>query len=472
LKTVLVHPPFGFEELTGETESMKDVMNIIPPLGICYIAAFLEGHGRDVEIIDCPPLELNHAELVSELEKKNPDIVGISSTTPAYESTLKTAGLIRETLPDSAIVIGGSHVTALPDETLSCDVFDVGVIGEGEVTFLELVKHLEEKGLKDLSKIDGIAYRSGKKVVETRKREFIQDLDSIPFPARHLIPPLEKYHPTPASYKKLPHADIMTTRGCPTMCTFCDRAVFGCTFRGRSAENVVDEVEEMIEKYGVCDIKFFDDTFTLDRKRLYRICEIFHERGVDIPWSCLTKVNCITWDMLATMKKAGCWQVLYGLESGDEGMMKLLKKGTTVEQNEKAVRWAHEAGLNVRADFIMGTPGDSIESMEKTLRFAVKMNVDFAHFNKFTPYPGTEIYQNLLALGYEFDFSKSCSQLDHSIIMYCPEGVDPEEYRKFIDNAYRRYYLRPAYIMRQLSNIRSFEDVRRMWRGFLAVAGL
>jgi radical SAM superfamily enzyme YgiQ (UPF0313 family) len=153
-------------------------------------------------------------------------------------------------------------------------------------------------------------------------------------------------------------------------------------------------------------------------------------------------------------------------------MMKLLKKGTTVEQNEKAIRWAKEAGLNVRCDFIFGTPGDTLASMEKTIRFAIKMNPDFAHFNKFTPYPGTEIYHNLIVQGYRFDFTKACSQLDHSIIMYCPEGVDPDEFRKFIDRAYKRFYLRPAYVLRQLKQIRTVEDVKRMWNGFNAILGL
>ena len=472
MKTVLVHPPFGLEELTGETESMKAVMNIIPPLGICYIAAVLEEAGKDVEIIDCTPLEMTPAELISELEKKKPDIIGLSATSPSYESTLKAAALIRESLPDAVVVIGGVHVTALPDETLACDVFDVGVLGEGEVTFLELVNHIEENGLNDLSKIKGIAYRKDNKVVKTGKRESIKDLDSLPFPARHLIPPIDKYHPTPASYKKLPHADIMTSRGCPTLCTFCDRSVFGCSYRGYSAEKVIAEVEELIGKYGVRDIKFFDDTFTLDQRRLYKIMDLMEERGIDVPWSCLTKVNCVTKEMLQRMKDAGCWQVLYGIESGDPRMMKLLKKGTTVEQNEKAVRWAKEVGLNVRCDFLFGTPGDTMESMEKTLKFAIKINPDLAHFNKFTPYPGTEIYHNLINQGYTFDFTKSCSQLDHSIIMYCPEGVDEEEYRKFIDKAYQRFYLRPAYILRQLNQIRSLEDIKRLWKGFFAITGL
>jgi len=472
MKTILVHPPFGLEELTGESASMKEVMNIIPPLGICYIAAYLEENGKDVEIIDCTPLEMSYGDLIAELDRGQPDVVGLSATTPSFESALKTATLVRERLPESVIVLGGVHVTALPEETLSCKLFDIGVIGEGELTMLELVNHLEKHGLKKLSKIKGIAFRRGKTVVLTGKREFIQDLDSLPMPARHLIPPLEKYHPTPASYKKLPHADLMTSRGCPSLCTFCDRSVFGCSFRGRSAENVVDEVEELVNKYGVKDIKFFDDTFTLDTRRLNRICELFRERGIDVPWSCLTKVNLVSKEMLLMMKKAGCWQILYGIESGDPHMMELLKKGTTVEQNEKAVKLAKEVGLNVRCDFLFGTPGDSIESMRKTLEFAKKLNPDLAHFNKFTPYPGTEIYQNLVKEGYEFDFSKSCSQLDHGLIMYCPEGVDQEEYRKFIDQAYRQFYLRPAYIGRQLKQIRSLEDVKRMWKGFKAIAGL
>jgi len=233
------------------------------------------------------------------------------------------------------------------------------------------------------------------------------------------------------------------------------------------------EIEELVDRYGVKEIKFFDDTFTLDRKRVFEICKEFKERKIDLGWSCLTRVDTISREMLIAMKDAGCWQVLFGLESGDPRMLSLLKKGTTVEKNERAVKLVHDVGLSVRADFIVGTPGETIESMERTLQFAMRLNMDFAHFNKFTPYPGTELYHNLTKEGYEFDFiSRSCSQLDHSNIMYVPERMTKRQLREFVDSAYKRYYLRSKYILKQITQIRSISDMGRLIDGFIAIYNL
>ena len=255
-------------------------------------------------------------------------------------------------------------------------------------------------------------------------------------------------------------------------CTFCDRGVFGQRYRIRSAENVVDEIEVLINERGAKELKFFDDVFTLNRKRLYAIFDEMKQRGIDIGWSCLTSVKWINKEMLERMKNAGCWQVLYGLESGDQRMLDLLKKGVTVEQNERAVRSAQSLGLRVRGDYILGTPGDTLESMETTLQFAIRMNTDTAHFNKFTPYPGSDLYNMLVNQGYHWDFAEYHSQLDHSVMMYVPDGVSEAEYRKFLDTSYRRYYLRTGYIWKQLKGIRSIGDINRLYLGYKAIKGL
>ena len=472
MRIALVHPPFSLEDLVGKTESMKSVMNIIPPLGLAYVGAVLERSGHRVVIYDCQ-LGITHKELVEMLLSDNPELVGISATTPTFPSALSVGQKVKQSLPETIVVIGGVHVTALPQETMSFECFDIAVLGEGEKTMEELALHLENNGTRGLKEVDGIAYREKGAINFTKPKGFIQDLDSLPYPARHLLPPPSNYRPTPASYRKLPLAHLITTRGCPYQCTFCDRSIFGAKYRARSVENVMGEIEELMDKYGVKEVKFFDDTFTLDRKRVFEICKEFKERKIDLGWSCLTRVDKISREMLIAMKDAGCWQVLFGLESGDPRMLSLLKKGSTVEQNERAVKLAHEVGLSVRADFIVGTPGETFESLERTLQFAIRLNMDFAHFNKFTPYPGTELYHNLTKAGYEFDFtSRSCSQLDHSYIMYTPVGMTKEQFRKFVDTAYKRYYLRSKYILKQAKQTRSFEDIKRLVNGFFAIYNL
>ncbi|MDI6737763.1 MAG: radical SAM protein [Nanoarchaeota archaeon] len=467
---LLISPPFDEEEIVGETKSMKKVMNLIPPLGLCYIASCLEkkGYRGKVRIIDCQT-GVSFEKLQSIFEKEKADVVGITCTTPSFESALQTGKKIKEYMPKAAIIIGGPHATALPEYTMGFGLFDYAVIGEGEETIVELMNYIDGSNThQKLSEIKGIVYKDKNgKIVKTPLRPFIKDLNAIPLPARHLLPPPSEYHPTPASYRKLPQIHIMTSRGCPSQCTFCDRAVFGTRYRERSVKNIMKEIDETIKKYGVKDVKFFDDTFTINRKRLFEICKEMKKRN--LKWCCLTKVNLVDYEMLRMMKKSGCYQVLFGIESGDDRILKLLKKGTTVEQNERAIRLAKKAGLNVRCDFIVGTPGQTMESMQKTVDFAVKMNPDFAHFNKFTPYPGTEMYKALESQGYKFDFSKTHSQLDHSMVMYLPPGINKEEYSKFLDEAFKRFYLRPRYILRQIMQIRTLQDLKRLTDGFFAI---
>jgi radical SAM superfamily enzyme YgiQ (UPF0313 family) len=264
----------------------------------------------------------------------------------------------------------------------------------------------------------------------------------------------------------------MTSRGCPFRCAFCDRSVFGNAVRFHGPERVIEEFRILTEEHGAREIRFFDDTFTLNRTRTEAVCAALERRGGKIPWTCLTAVSAVNPELLGAMKKAGCWQVLFGLESGDERMLKLLGKGNSVEQNRRAVGWAKSAGLEVRADFIVGTPGETRESLNNTLNFALASDLDYAHFNKFTPFPGTELYVRLAAEGYRFDFSRHCSILDHGALLYVPPGLDKEEYRRWLDQAFKRFYLRPGYIFKRVKAVRTWAQFKGQVRGSLSIIGL
>jgi radical SAM superfamily enzyme YgiQ (UPF0313 family) len=453
---------------------MRAVINLIPPLGLAYLAAVLERERIDVGITD-GSRGLTLSEVVGELKAYAPNIVGISCTTPTFLDAIELGVSVRQALPQATIVLGGAHVTAIPQEAMLEEVFDVGVIGEGEITFLELVRAIEDKGglgKVDLEQIEGLAFRRDGQVVRTTPRERVKDLDRLPHPARHLLPPLSAYRPTPASYRELPLAVMMTSRGCPYGCTFCDRGVFGNYVRGHSPEYVLDEVEELLDRYGAREIRFFDDTFTINRKRVVSICEMILERRLRFPWTCLTRVNTVDMDLLRLMKEAGCWQVLFGLESGDPGMLKRLNKGSSVEQNTRAVQWALEVGLGVRGDFIIGTPGETMESLENTLAFTKRIKLDYAHFNKFVPYPGTELYERLLGEGYQFDSRNLPPIVDHAAVLYVPDGLTREQVKEFLDRAHREFYLRPSHIIRRLLRTGSWYELVGQARGALAVLGL
>ena len=474
LRVALVTPPFREAGVVGTTRSMRAVINMVPPLGLAYLAAVLEREGVAVSITD-GSRGLSLTQVMGELKSAEPDLVGISCTTPTFTDAIELAQAVRQALPKAILVLGGAHVTAIPQEAMREEAFDVGVVGEGELTIVELVRAIEAKGRLDqagLAQIPGLAYRQGGQVFLTPPRERIKDLDSLPHPARHLLPPLSAYRPTPASYRQLPLAVMMTSRGCPYGCTFCDRGVFGNLVRAHSPERILDEIEELLGRYGAREIRFFDDTFTINRKRVEQVCHMIIERRLRFPWTCLTRVNTVDRDLLRLMKEAGCWQVLYGLESGDPRMLKILNKGSSVEQNAQAVQWAFEAGLGVRGDFIIGTPGETMESLENTLAFTKRVKLDYAHFNKFVPYPGTELYERLLAEGYRFDTKHLPPIVDHAAILYVPDGLTREQLKEFLDRAHREFYLRPTHIVRRLSRTGSWDELVGQAKGALAVLRL
>lgn len=470
MRIAFVSPPITAQALVGKTASMRHVLNVIPPLGLAYLASVLEVNGYDVRIFDCST-GISLSQLIEHLKDYRPAVVGITSTTPAFPDARKTAEAVRHILPEAVIVLGGAHISALPTD-LSHDCFDVGVIAEGELTMLDLVRQIEGNGPSDLAGIAGLVFRKDGEIVLTEPRGYIMDLDTIPPPARHLLPPLSAYSPTPASYRKLPLAVLMTSRGCPYQCTFCDRKVFGNLTRGHSPDRVVAEVEEALHRFGAREIRFFDDTFTYDKKRVIEICEQIMKKGLRFPWTCLTRVGAVSKELLKKMKEAGCWQVLYGLESGDPRVLAALKKGHTIEQNEQAVRWAQEVGLGVRGDFIVGTPVETKESLERTLQFTKCLKLDYAHFNKFVPFAGTELYEELVEQGYEFDVSDLPTILDHQATPYVPPSMTADEFQQFLDRATREFYLRPSHVVRRLLRTRTWQELTGQIKGAFAIGGL
>ncbi len=264
----------------------------------------------------------------------------------------------------------------------------------------------------------------------------------------------------------------MTSRGCPGKCTFCDQSVFGHHCRRRSVENIMAEVRELVERHGAREIRFFDDTFTMDRKQVQKICKRFRRDFPNVPWTCLTRVKHVDLELLNTMKQSGCWQVLFGLEAGDDETLERLGKGTTVEMNRRAVLAAHEAGLSVRADFIVGVPGQTMDNLKNTLDFACSLPIDFAHFNKFVPYPGTQLYRELVARGHSLTFDNSSFISNHDEVGFVPESLSREEYMRFLDESFKKFYLRPAYIFRRLKWIRTWDQVKGHLQGVLAILSL
>ena len=469
MRVLLIDVPFDEEDIGGERRLFAGVENVIPSLGLAYLAAVAEEEGHDARILDCAR-GLPFSEIGNEVRRFRPHVVGLGVTTPTFLNAVRAADLVRREAPGAVLVAGGAHPTAMPEHTAASGAFDLLVQGEGEGPFAGLLRHIDGGGAAP-GEIPGVGFVRDGSLVQGPPAKPIADLDSIPLPARHLLPPLDAYAPCPASYRALPLAHVMTSRGCPSLCKFCDRAVFGERYRERSVGNVMLEVEEVVRRYGAKEIRFFDDTFTVNRRRIEALCDELERFRPRLIWTCLTKVDTVTPGLLRRMRSAGCWQVLFGLESGDDGILRSLGKRNTVEQNRQAVRWAREAGLRVRADFLVGSPDETAETLQRTLDLARELSIDFAHFNKFVPFPGTDFYRQLTAEGHEFDFSSS-STLAHDAMVYVPPALDAEEYGRFLDRSYRRFYFRPRYLARRLTGIRTWTELRGNLLGSLSIGSI
>jgi len=357
-----------------------------PPLGLGYLASYLRQHNISVSLVDCT--FQNPQEALDQVKKSDPKIVGIYSMFSMKTAAMHMAKLLRDNC--EILVAGGPLPTLSPEDFL--DDFDIVVIGEGEETLLDLVYAVED--CRPLSAVKGIAYRKRDgKVACPSPREFIEDLDTLPFPARDLFDNQsykshfkEKFGYTTTS--------VITSRGCPFNCDFCSRAVFGNQFRARSAKNVVEEMES-VQALEYDRIWFADDCFTLNKNRLLSICDEVVRCGLETQWECLSRVDTIDMETARKMKKAGCVRVFFGIESGSDLVLALMKKQVTADKARKAVLTTKSAGIQVGAFFIVGYPGETDQTVLETLKFASSLPLDYLSFTMPYPIPGTPLYERV-----------------------------------------------------------------------------
>jgi len=421
---------------------LKESVCCSPPLNVTYLAAILERAGFDVKVADCPPLEMDHKSLGREISSYNPDIVGIISLTQTFPSAIQAAQAAKEARPEALIVLGGPHATFMDIETInSYPCIDVIVRGEGEKTLLELAENV--KGHGKIGKVAGITFRKNGKIVRTPNRPFIENLDELPFPAYHFLP-LEKYGSLGRKFFLL-----LSSRGCPFQCSFCTmRLMDGGKFRPRNSKNVVDEIEYMIE-CGAEAFSFCDETFTLDKKRVYTICEEIRRRKVNLPWDCQTRVDQVSREILIKMKEAGCQLIGFGVESGSQKILDAMRKGTTVEENEKAIKLAKEVGLPVAASFMLGYPGETYETVKQTFEFIHKAKPDIVYLCLATPFPGTDFYNLVKEKGWKL--SEDWVKYDVVTPVFENPAITAESILEMRKSFYDKWYS-VSYILRNILN--------------------
>ena len=410
LDLLLIVPPSASKPATN---SRKPILHS-PTLGVGYLAAVLEQAGYKVAILDMWAEGLRGKELVEFLIQNKPRVVGISTIVTTFKNGLKVAQITKDTLPYVPVIVGGPHASFQVDETLACAAVDIVVRFEGEITLLEVMRFYNGESI-NLNEIKGIAYRDGDQIHLTERRPLIQDLNRLPLPAHHLIDPTSYSLPT-----------VITARGCPHQCVFCAaRTIYEeFPYRARSPESVVSEIIDLSTRFKGRDLFIADDTLTLHEKRAHKICDLLDENKVDTPWRCEARVNTMSPELASHMRNSGCHLIQYGVETGDPEMMKLIRKGITLEQVEHVVDYTLAAGLDVMCSLIIGFPWDTHETIRKTLNFGQKImkmaepwRVSKPEFKGsrtkkrgciglglaiLTPLPGTYVYDQADQLGMRF----------------------------------------------------------------------
>ena len=437
---VFVNAPLGLVERYG---ALSAAANTLPAMGVCNLAAVARREGYGVGLVEACSLGLSLEQTVSAIMEQGPGFVGLSALTLSINSAASLAGRLKELDPRISVIIGGAHVTAVPRLTMELfPPFDVGVLGEGEDLIVDLLDALSAG--RDLSSIKGIVYRKDGEIIEAARRPFIEDMDRLPFPAFDLLPGFPgAYHPGPFRFRRLPAVSIVTSRGCPNKCTFCDRSVFGAKCRAYSPGYIIDMLKRLIMEHGVREVLFEDDTFFLFPGRVREICEMILREEIDLSWSCLARANAVEPEMLSLLKRAGCWQIGYGIESGSQRILDLVGKGLKLEAVRRAVRWTKEAGILSKGFFITGHQTENEESLRETIDFAMSIPLDDMTVTMLTPFPGSQIYREAAAYG---DFDDDWRKMNLVNAVFVPRGLTKAVLEGQMRRMYRRFYLRPRII--------------------------
>ena len=447
MKILLLNPP----PQRPESASLS-----VPPLGLAYIAAVLRDQGYPVAIKDAYAENMSWEELAAYLQQERPDILGLSSVTHTMDATAAVLKMARPYV--DSIIVGGPHITAWGEKIFQHHPeIDYGILGEGEETVVELVEALAAG--RSVSQIPGVI---GKDFVGSA-RPLIRDLDRLPFPARDLLP-LDRYHYALAKGRRF--TTLFTSRGCPYHCVFCDKSIFGSRWRARSADNILAEIDEIVHRFQTTSLIIYDDLFTLDKERLQAVCEGILRRGYRLDWKCESRVNLVDLETLRLMKRAGCSLVAYGVESGNQHGLDYLNKKTTIEQIRRAFALTHEVGLETMAYFILGLPVESYEDELRSVAFAKELNPTYVQFSTLSPYYGTSLYDQAQEQGWYTEveaFGPMDKGYKRPLLIAPPWTL--AKLQRIVRYAHLSFYLRPSYIWRRLTAIRSFSQFANACHG-------
>jgi anaerobic magnesium-protoporphyrin IX monomethyl ester cyclase len=463
MKIALVVPPISLQE--RYYKALVDIAGSLPPLGLLSIGAVLKRAGHDVRVLDGSVRSSD--DMLSELARFSPRLVGITALTVMWPKLKVFSRALKEMQPGINIIVGGVHACLIKERALSeVPSADAVCWGEGEFAMLEYADRIMNPSA--VQPLNGLAFRSQEgEMVVGPDREPIRDIDSLPLPDRSLVP-IAGYVPAIEQYKKLPVTNMFTTRGCPFRCTFCLPDILGKGMRQRSVDRVLEEIEVLETDFGIRDIAFWDDTFTVNKRRVADLCERLLQRKRKTVWSAQARADCVTPDMLGRMARAGCWKVFYGVESLVQKNLDVINKGETVDQIFRAIEWTRKAGIETEASFMFGIPGETFEDGLQTIRLAKKLDPDYAKFFYFTPYG--DLQQDIRKYGTLV--TEREENFMGSLVTFVPHSMTKEELHELYRRAYREFYFRPRVVYRRLKKIGSPLEFKKSVKGLFALRGL
>jgi len=459
MRVLLINPPSESEIIGNNPPIIEEERGYNPPLGLLYLAGYLEKFtDYSVEVLDTQVEELSYPEIENIVREKQPEVVGVIAMTFTLVDVVKTVKLIKSVNKNIRVVLGGPHVYIFPNETINLEGVDYLVLGEGEEVLKDLLDHMDD--YKRLKSIKGLVFKENGGIVNTGPRSLIKNLDVLPFPARHLVPS-EKYRSLVLS--RTPITTIFTSRGCPYRCTFCARPHLGKKFRARSAQNVVDEMEECT-KMGIYGFLVYDDTFTVNKRRVIEICDELRKRKLDVEWDIRARVDTVDEEVLKSLKMAGCRGIHYGVEAGTERILEVLDKRIEISRTREIFLLTEKSKISTLGYFMIGNPRETREDIFETIKLMKELDPDYVHVTIFTPFPATKIYlDGLESEIIEKDYWKDFSQdpTPDFVPPHWGEHFTRDELVELLAFAYRNFYTRPSYIMKNLVKTKSFGELKR-----------
>ena len=459
-RVLLIHP-LGYDAQAANRDISR-MANLMPPLGLAGIAAYLEQHGLRADIIDCFAHPDSDGMIDEYVRRYHPRFLGATCTTAGFLDAARIFRRIKEFSPDTCCVAGGPHVSALRERIVrDYSEVDYVVVGEGE----QALRSLMEADGKPAG-IAGLVYRDNGQVVFSGVQKKLLDLDSLPLPAYNKLEGFPRQYQLPIfNYPKTPNTSCISSRGCPYQCSYCDRSVFRRSFRYNSAEYLYHHVCSLKEQFGIRHINFYDDQFTFNRERVVAFCRRMIDGPLGVTFNCAVRAEHVDPELLALMKRAGCWMISLGIETGDPDLLAQHRQNADLELMSRTIHNIHGVGIRVKGLFMIGLPGETEQTFGRTMEYVFSLPIDDLNVAKFTPFPGSPLYENIHALG---QFEENWEKMDCMNTVFVPHGMTVEQLETMLYKFHKRYYTRPKTLWNFVSMVWKSPD---SWKRFLANAG-